>query len=304
MLFQLIKGAKMLTKSQLAILYMIASVACFSIMDIIVKYLKYAPFGQVLFMRFFFGMIPIFFLIPREKIFTFYKTSRPGLHAWRAIWGSIAIIALFIGLRNIDIADCISISFLGPVFVTILSALFLGEKIRMTRISAIILGIIGGVIIIKPSFNEFNFFYFMPVIFAFGFAQVALSIKSLSKTEPNYLIAFYFSLLSMIIGLVTIFDGWIWPTFYEAFLFIVLGLAGGYANILLTQSLRMADTGLVTPIKYLSLVFAATAGYFIFGETLKLTTLIGAAFIVAGTYIIFRREETLKKQVVPPRYET
>ena len=65
----------------------------------------------------------------------------------------------------------------------------------MTRISAITLGIIGGVIIIKPSFNEFNFFYFMPVIFAFGFAQVALSIKSLSKTEPNYLIAFYFSFL-------------------------------------------------------------------------------------------------------------
>ena len=85
---------------------------------------------------------------------------------------------------------------------------------------------------------------------------------------------------------------------------MILGLAGGYANILLTQSLRMADTGLVTPIKYLSLVFAATAGYFIFGEALKLTTLIGALFIVAGTYIIFRREYTLKKQLVPPRYET
>ena len=109
----------------------------------------------------------------------------------------------------------------------------------------------------------------------------------------------------MLIGLATIIvNGWIWPTLYETFLFIILGLAGGYANILLTQSIRMADTGLVTPIKYLSLVFAATAGYFIFGESLKLTTLAGAAFIVAGSYIIFRREKTLKKQIVPPRYET
>ena len=108
----------------------------------------------------------------------------------------------------------------------------------------------------------------------------------------------------MLIGLATIVNGWIWPTLYEAFLFVVLGLAGGYANILLTQSLRMADTGLVTPIKYLSLVFAATAGYFIFGEELKLTTLVGAGFIVVGTYIIFRREQFLNKQVVPPRYET
>ena len=66
----------------------------------------------------------------------------------------------------------------------------------------------------------------------------------------------------------------------------------------------MAETGLVTPIKYLSLVFAATAGYFLFDETLKITTLIGALFIVVGTYIIFRREQILKKQVVPPRYET
>ncbi len=201
-------------------------------------------------------------------------------------------------------ADCISLTFLGPVFVTILSAVFLGEKIRMTRISAIILGIVGGLIILKPSFNEFNLFYFMPLIFAFGFAQVALSIKSLSKTEPNYLIAFYFSLLSMLLGLATIINGWIWPTLIQSILFVILGLAGGYANILLTQSLRMADTGLVTPIKYLSLVFAASAGYFIFEESLKTTTLIGAVFIVVGSYIIFRREEILKKQVVPPRYET
>tara|TARA_Y100000817_G_scaffold302642_1_gene283756 strand:+ start:410 stop:1324 length:915 start_codon:yes stop_codon:yes gene_type:complete len=304
MLFQLIKGDKLLSKTQLAVLYMIASVACFSLMDIIVKYLKDIPFGQVLFMRFAFGMIPILLLIPKNKIFTFYKTNRPGLHAWRAVWGAVAIIALFIGLRNVELADCISLTFLGPVFVTILSALFLGEKIRVTRISAIILGIIGGLIIIRPTFEEFNLFYFMPLIFAFGFAQVALSIKSLSKTEPNYLIAFYFSLLSMLIGLVTVINGWVWPTLYEAILFVILGLAGGYANILLTQSIRMADTGLVTPIKYLSLVFAATAGYFIFDETLKWSTLIGAVFIVAGSYIIFRREETLKKQVVPPRYET
>ena len=110
----------MLSKSQLAILYMIASVACFSIMDIIVKYLKDAPFGQVLFMRFAFGMIPIILLIPREKVFTFYKTKRPGLHAWRAIWGAIAIVALFIGIRNVPLADCISVSYTHLTLPTIL----------------------------------------------------------------------------------------------------------------------------------------------------------------------------------------
>ena len=73
---------------------MIASVICFSIMDICVKWLDYYPIGQVLFLRFFIGFVPIFFIIPKDKIFSFYKTTRPGLHAFRVICGSLAIIAL------------------------------------------------------------------------------------------------------------------------------------------------------------------------------------------------------------------
>ena len=74
----------MLTQNQIGVLYMVGSVICFSIMDICVKWLDYYPVGQVLFLRFFIGFIPIFFIIPRDKLFSFYKTSRPGLHAFRA----------------------------------------------------------------------------------------------------------------------------------------------------------------------------------------------------------------------------
>ena len=77
---------------------MFGSVICFSIMDICVKWLDYYPIGQVLFLRFFIGFIPIFFIIPKDKFFSFYKTSRPGLHAFRAISGALAIIALFFGM--------------------------------------------------------------------------------------------------------------------------------------------------------------------------------------------------------------
>ncbi len=291
----------MLTKSQKAVLYMIGSVVCFSTMDLIVKYLDDVPFGQVLFMRFFFGMIPIFFLIPRDKIFTFYKTKRPLLHAFRAISGTIAIIALFLGLRNLPLADVISLTFTGPLFVTIMSVIFLSEKVGIKRWSAVAIGFIGMLFIVRPAFEEMNFYYVFPVIFSLGFANVAISIRSLSKTEPNYLIAFYFSILSLLVGLSTIVNGWIWPTPYEAFLFALLGLAGGVANLLLTQGYRLADASLVTPIKYLSLVFAIVAGYFIFSEVPKVMTLFGAGLIVVSSFIIFRREETLKKQVVAPR---
>ncbi len=291
----------MLSKSQKAVLFMVGSVICFSTMDLIVKYLNNVPFGQVLFMRFFFGMIPIFFLIPRDKIFTFYKTKRPGLHAFRAVSGTIAIIALFVGLRNLPLADVISLTFTGPLFVTIMSVIFLSEKVGIRRWSAVAIGFIGMLFIVRPAFEELNLYYIFPVIFSLGFANVAISIRSLSKTEPNYLIAFYFSILSLLVGLSTIVNGWIWPTPFEAFLFLLLGLAGGVANLLLTQSYRLADASLVSPIKYLSLIVAIIAGYFIFSEAPKLMTLFGAGLIVVSSFIIFKREEVLKKQVVVPR---
>ena len=291
----------MLSKSQKAVLYMVGSVICFSTMDLIVKYLNEVPFGQVLFMRFFFGMIPIFFLIPRDKIFTFYKTKRPGLHTFRAVSGTIAIIALFIGLRNLPLADVISLTFTGPLFVTIMSVIFLSEKVGVRRWSAVAIGFVGMLFIVRPAFEEMNFYYVFPVIFSLGFANVAISIRSLSKTEPNYLIAFYFSLLALLVGLATIIKGWIWPTPQETFLFILLGLAGGVANLLLTQSYRLADASLVSPIKYLSLVVAIVAGYIIFSEIPKGMTLFGAGLIVVSSFILFKREETLKKQVVAPR---
>ena len=291
----------MLSKSQKAVLYMVASVICFSTMDLIVKYLDDVPFGQVLFMRFFFGMIPIFFLIPKDKIFTFYKTKRAGLHTFRAVSGTIAIIALFIALRNLPLADVISLTFTGPLFVTIMSVIFLSEKVGIRRWSAVGIGFVGMLFIVRPAFEEMNLYYIFPIVFSLGFANVAISIRSLSKTEPNYLIAFYFSLLSLLVGLGTIVNGWIWPTLYETFLFIILGLSGGVANLLLTQSYRLADASLVSPLKYLSLVVAILAGYFIFSEVPKLITLFGAGLIVISSFIIFRREETLKKQVVAPR---
>ena len=126
---------------------MVGSVICFSIMDICVKWLDYYPIGQVLFLRFFIGFIPIIFIIPKEKIFTFYKTNRPGLHAFRAICGALAIIALFFGLRELPLADVVSLTFGGPIFVTIASIIFLSEKVGIRRWSAVFLGFLGMLLI-------------------------------------------------------------------------------------------------------------------------------------------------------------
>ena len=281
---------------------MVGSVVCFSVMDICVKWLDYYPVGQVLFLRFFIGFIPIFFIIPRDKLLTFYKTSRPGLHTFRAISGAAAIIALFIGLRKLPLADVVSLTFGGPIFVTVASIFFLSEKVGIKRWSAVFLGFIGMLLIVQPAFIDLNFYYITPIVFCIFFACVAISVRSLSKTEPNYRIAFYFTVLCSILGLATIFNGdWILPTKIDFIIFMIMGLCGSIANLLLTQSYRLAEASLVTPIKYLSLVFAIVFGFLIWNEIPKILTLLGALLVIASSLIIFTRENKLKKQIINPR---
>ena len=291
----------MFTRNQLGVLYGIASVACFAMMDASVKWLDMFPVGQVLFSRFFFGLIPILMLVPRGEFKTFYKTSRPKLHAFRAITGTLAIIALFIALREIPLADVVSLTFGGPIFVTLGSIFFLSEKVGIRRWLAVLIGFFGMLLIVKPAYEELNIYYILPIIFCIFFACVALSLRSLSSTEPNYRIALYFSLLSMIVGLLTLPFGWVMPNKFELFLLIFTGLVGSVANILLTVSLRYAEASLVTPTKYLNLVFAILLGYFIWSEIPKLLTLVGAGLIIISSVIIFMRESELKKKVVSSR---
>ena len=291
----------MLARNQLGVLYGVASVACFAMMDACVKWLDQFPVGEVLFARFFFGLIPILMLIPKNEFKTFYKTTRPKLHAFRAVTGTLAIVALFIALREIPLADVVSLTFGGPIFVTLGSIFFLSEKVGIRRWSAVFIGFIGMLMIVKPAYEELNIYYLFPIIFCIFFACVALSIRSLSSTEPNYRIALYFSLLSMIVGLATLPFGWIMPSKFELCLLIFTGIIGSVANILLTVSLRIAEASLVTPTKYLNLVFAILLGYFIWGEIPKVLTLLGAGLIIVSSVIIFMRESKLKKQVVSPR---
>ena len=280
---------------------MVGSVICFSIMDICIKWLNYYPIGEVFFARFFVGLIPIIFIIPKDKLFTFYKTDRPILHTFRAISGTLAIIALFFGLRELPLADVISLTFGGPIFVTIASILFLSEKVGIKRWSAVFLGFVGMLLIVQPAFLDLNYYYLSPIIFCVFFACVAISVRALSKTEPNYRIAFYFTFLCALLGLATLPYGWLMPSKIDIVIFIIMGLCGSVANLMLTQSYRMAEASLVTPIKYLSLVFAIVFGFIIWSEVPKFLTLIGALLVAISSLIIFIRENQLKKQIVTPR---
>ena len=293
----------MLSKNQLGFLYMFMSVCAFSIMDAIVKWSEAYPVGQVLFFRGLCGLIPILSLIPKDRYKDFYKTSRPTLHLKRCLSGLIAIVAIFIALRKLPLATVVSISFAAPIFTTIFSIFFLNEKVGLYRWLAVIVGFVGILIISEPGFSSLNIYYIYPIIFCLGLSYVAIAIKQLSSSEPIWLIGFYFSFSIMITSLFTISQGWIMPNLIDLVLLSLVGIFGGVANLLLTQAYKFADVSLVTPLKYLSLVFAIIFGYFIWNEIPSSKTLFGAGLVIISSLIIFRREIFLKKQVSISRHE-
>ncbi len=293
----------MLSKNQLGFLYMFFSICAFSIMDLIVKWSDNYPVGEVLFFRGFCGMIPIFFLIPRERYFNFYKTNRPFLHFKRCLSGLVAIVAIFIALRNLPLATVVSITFAAPIFTTIMSILFLSEKVGLYRWLAVLVGFIGILIISEPGFSSLNFYYIYPIIFCLVLSYVAIAIKQLSSTEPVWLIGLYFSFSIMIMSFFTLPQGWILPNLKDLFLLCMVGILGGLANLWLTQSYKFSDVSLVTPLKYLALLFAIFFGYIFWNEIPTTKTLIGAMLVIISSVIIFRREFYLKKQVSITRHE-
>lgn len=282
---------------------MFISICAFSIMDLIVKWSENYPIGEVLFFRGFFGMIPIFFLIPKERYFNFYKTNRPFLHFRRCVSGLVAIVAIFIALRKLPLATVVSITFAAPIFTTIMSIFFLSEKVGLYRWLAVLVGFIGILIISEPGFSSLNFYYIYPIIFCLGLSYVAIAIKQLSSTEPVWLIGLYFSFSIMIMSFFTLPQGWIMPNLKDLFLLCMVGILGGLANLWLTQSYKFAEVSLVTPLKYLALLFAIFFGYILWDETPTIKTLLGAALVIISSIIIFRREIYLKKPVSISRHE-
>jgi drug/metabolite transporter (DMT)-like permease len=293
----------MFSKNQLGFLYMFLSVCAFSVMDLIVKWSDNYPLGQVIFFRGFFGLVLYYFVIPKERLKDFYFTKRPMLHFSRCFFGLMALLSIFTALRNLPLATVVSISFAAPIFTTIFSIFFLSEKVGYFRWLAVFVGFVGIIIISEPGLSSLNVYYIFPVIFVLGMSYVAISIRQLSSTEPVWLISLYFSAAITLAGLFTIPYGWLMPNLTDLILLSLIGIFGGVANLWLSQSYKFSEVSLVTPLKYLALVFAIIFGYFIWDEIPTIKTLVGATLVITSSVIIFRREILLKKQISTARHD-
>lgn len=286
------------------IAFKLASVVVFIVMASMIKSTaQHVPAGQTVFFRSFFA-IPVIFvwLALRRELPGGLKTTNPFGHFWRGLMGTLAMGLGFAGLAYLPLPEVTAIGYAAPILTVIFAAMFLGEEVRLFRISAVAMGLVGVMIVVYPRLTVISgdaagyleAFGAMVVLGGAVFAALAqVFVRRLVNTEPTAAIVFYFSLTATALSLVTLPFGWVWPTPGEAAILVGAGLLGGVGQILLTSSYREADASLVAPFDYASMIFALGIGYFVFAEVPTLPMLGGAALIVTAGILIIWRERKL-----------
>lgn len=294
---------------RLGILNMTLSVALFAGMSVLVKWLDRFPAIELAFFRQCFAMVPIALMLWHAGGgLRLLKTERPVGHATRALIGSTSMILVFSAFQMLPLADATALSFAQPLFLTALAGPLLGEKVRLHRWSAVIVGFIGVVVMARPvellsgSLN-------LGVVVALGSALTSAlamaTVRQLSRSEASLTIIFYFSAIgAVLLGLATaVFHfivpsvQFVTPTWHEMPLVIAVGLLGGTAQFFLTQAYRFSPASALSPFTYTALIWSTLLGWAVWADVPSWATIAGAAIVIAsGLYIIWR--ETYRRVVV------
>lgn len=288
-------GGPIATGTLAAIGTVVLSAALFAGSHATVKYLTHElhPF-VIAFWRTSFAFLPFIPWIVRNRV-SALRTSRLGLHLVRAFFSAGAIILWFFGLKLMPLADATALSLTGPLFAMMGAALFLGENVGPRRWGALVFGLCGALVIIRPGFEAVTIGAIVVLLRGMTQAVNKVMIKSLTRTDDPGTIVAYVMLLMLPITLVPALFVWQWPTVPEL---VVLAMAGGLSalgNITLVRGYKAIDVGLLEPITFTRLVWASIIGYLVFAEFPDYWTWLGGSMIVAATSFIAHREAVLKR---------
>jgi len=261
------------------------------------------PPGQTVFFRSLFAMpVIIIWLTASGHLRDGLITKNPMGHVWRGLVGTIAMGCGFTALGLLPLPEVTAIGYASPLLVVIFAAMFLGEQVRVFRLSAVALGMIGVLIIVGPRLSVIgtsgmDALQTLGVVITLAgatFAALAqIFVRKLITKESTPAIVFYFSLTATVLSLVTLPFGWVIPNTTQTALLVFAGLAGGVGQILLTNSYRHADASVIAPFEYSSMLLALLIGFFLFDEVPTLTVLAGAAIVVSAGLLIIWRERQL-----------
>ncbi len=276
-------------------LWMLLSALLFAVMGVLVKWLgsRLESF-QVAFFRAAFGFLTVvpFALAAGAAAL---RPGRPGLHLLRGLIGAGGMSCGFYALTHLPLAQATAFSFTKPLFLVLLAALFLGERVRLRRLSATAAGFLGVLVIMQPT-GSIEPAALVAVAGTALTAGVVVLVKMLLRTERPVTIMFWFGLISTTVTLLPALYVWVQPTAREFVLLVATGAVGASAQGAMMRGYLLAEATALAPVSYVQLVFAGVMGYLFFAEVPGFETLVGAAIIVASTLYIVHREAALARQ--------
>jgi drug/metabolite transporter (DMT)-like permease len=272
------------------ILCVLIATACFAIMDSLVKWVApRIPVMQIVFFRSLFAFVPITLLIIRNGGIATLRTNRLGGHARRSLCGVVSLAGFIYAFGHMPLADVVGIGFSAPLFITALSVPLLGERVGVRRWSAVLVGFVGVLIMVRPGSGVFDPAAAVALGATVLYALAMISIRSLGRSESTGAIAFYYTLLCSVIGTAFLPFQWVTPAPLDAVLLVVIGLIGGCGQLLITSAFRNAPAAVIAPFDYVSMLYVSLIGYAVWGDVPDRALLIGAVIVIAsGLYILHR----------------
>ncbi|WP_417250181.1 DMT family transporter [Celeribacter sp.] len=281
----------------------LASLAIFLAMASFVKSASAeVPSYQAAFFRSLFAIpIVVGFLLARGELRKGLKMVRPKAHLVRGILGAGSMMLGFTALSKLPLPDATAIGYARPLFIVILSAALLGERVRVFRFTAVAIGMTGVLIILSPRLTMLHgtptqdeiYGAMAALLAAIIVAFIQIHLRTMVKTESTTSIVFWFSVIATIVTGLTFPFGWVMPSGWVMVQLILAGLLGGFAQVLLTSAYRHAPASTLASFEYTSMVFAILVGYIFFDEVPTWMTIIGAAIIVASGLLVIHRERQL-----------
>ncbi|MEM7565524.1 MAG: DMT family transporter [Pseudomonadota bacterium] len=280
---------------------MLLSLLLFSFMDASVKWLGADyPTTQIMFFRCSVALIPVIVIVAMRGGLKILKTDQKMLHLGRSLFGVTAMTFAFYAFSLMPLAEAISLLHTGPLFMTALSVVILREKVGIRRWTAVILGFIGMLIVVRPGPDMFSSGSFYMLVAATMIACSTIIVRILARHDDPVCITFYFTLAGTFASVVGLnFQTWVPPNSLDLGLLILVGLLGGMAQYFMTVSYRHVSIAKLSPLKYLTIAFGGIIGYLVWSEIPDLQAGLGIFIIVAsGLYTLHREYHSHTRKAV------
>jgi drug/metabolite transporter (DMT)-like permease len=250
---------------------------------------------EIVFLRNVFGVIAIAPVFVRSGLRVF-RTRRLKLHFARALVQSGGMICFFTGLTLIPFAEVTALSFSAPLFATVLAVLVMGERVRLRRISALLIGFAGVLVVIQPGSGALSAGALLILGSSFIWAVAMTIIKSLSRTESSVTTTLYAGVFMALITFAPAYFVWIAPSPTQLAWLLLIGTAGTVGHVAFAQAFKLAEMSAMLPLDFLRLMWASAFGYLLFAEVPTLASWIGGLIIFASASYIAFREARLARQ--------